>query len=252
MLTFGQQKEKEEKVNKYLNEIKKYQTDNKFNEINSVDEKSFKEIERSLYEAKEIGEDVLEDSLTKDHYRWMEDIKKDKNNLTKKVKYGIVEGQIIDEIIKRHTYFNGVLIRVPVFMKAKILSYTPGYDKFGFRVIMKVQPEEILKCKVPYLLLNEFEVYFRDWGEGVSIERDFKVGKSYMIPIWYRPDIDITETKYSVATFVDKNGSRFLIDNGLMHDDYNIFGLGETVNWKVFADTVKSKIASIVNQENKK
>jgi len=249
-LSFGQQNEKELKVNKILNLFKKYQIDRKFEKISSLDDTSLREIEKALYEAEEVGHDLFNDSLVSDHYRWEGEVKKDKNKRYEKVQYGSVYVLMLKEIEKRYGYFDETLVRVHAFIKAKIISISSKSDNHGGRIILKVQPEETLKCRVPYMLQPEFEVWYLNW-EGVAPEDDFKEGKTYMIPIWYRPD-NIPETKYSVATFVDYNGSRFLVENGIMHDKYNIFKLGESVNWKVFADTVKNKIGTILNPETKK
>lgn len=251
ILSFAQQNEKELKVNKILNILKKYQSDKKYNDLKSLDDPSFREIEKALYEAEEVGHDLYRDSLARDHYRWMGEVEKDKKNIFKKVKYGAVDVAILDEINNRYGYFEETLVRIHAFIKAKIISISPGYDNFGYRVVLKVQPEETLKCRVPYMLQPEFDVYYRHW-ENVNPEDDFKEGKTYMLPIWYRPDEDIPETKYSVATYIDNNGSRFLVENGIMHDKYNVFKLGENVNWKTFAETAKNKIDVIINAGVKK
>lgn len=233
-----------------INIFKKYQSDEKIEKIQYLDEPSFREVEKALYEAREYGQDLYKDSLNKDNARWESEVKKDRNNVYKKMRYPTVEIVILEEIKKRYGKFEENLAIIDAFMKAKIISISPGYDDFGYRVILKVQPEETLKCRVPFMLQPEFEVYYRYYGY-VDPADDFKEGKSYMLPIWYRPDKDISETKYSVATFVDDHGSRFLVENGIMHDKYNAFNLGENVDWKVFADTVKTKISNIINQEKK-
>jgi len=183
-LSLAQESEKALKVSKYLNTLKKYQKEKAHKSIKKLEDKDFKIIVKEVYEAEEIDPHGKNKIFEEDHNRWISEIKTDKNKLYKNVKYGVVEGTILNEIKKRYSNLIYILVRVPIFVKAHVISIKEDFDKDGFRkYVLKLKPEYIIKGKVDFINQPEFEVYYRNY-EGVTPDKDFKVDKSYLLPIW--------------------------------------------------------------------
>jgi hypothetical protein len=247
VLCFAQENEKAIKVEKYVNTLKAYQSGMKYRDFDKMDDHNFKLILKEMYEAKEIAPEELNKIFARDHERWVKEDTANKNDLLKSVKYGILEQQILDQAKKRYPILIYILLRIPVFIRAKILSSELVYDKNGFpKYVLKLKPEQIIKGKVPIITKDEFEVYYRNY-EGVPQSRDYKIGKSYLFLLWDRNEL--ANPGLSVATWVDGHGSRFLITNNILHDEYNIFNMGKEVNWNLFVKKINDMIYKITNSK---
>jgi len=107
---------------------------------------------------------------------------------------------------------------------------------------MELKSEHKIKGKLPFLNQSSFKVYFRNY-EGVVPEKDYKIGKSYLIPLWDRYEPGNPE--FAVATWADEHGARFLVENNILHDEFNVFGMGTDVNWDTFKKEINKTIFSI-------
>jgi|GEM_PF-6940880 len=86
ILCSAQQSEKTSKIEKYINTLKKYQNSGEYTNLKYLDDKHFKAIVKEYYEATETAPTELKQIFENDHQRWMEDVKRDRNNLKKNVK----------------------------------------------------------------------------------------------------------------------------------------------------------------------
>lgn len=241
----AQQNEKELKLNNYLNTLKKYQTNKAYTEFGRKNDKDFKLIVKATYEAIEIAPDELHDIFALDHVRWEEEVKSDRNKMYANIKYGVVQRVILDEIKNRYSEVFYLLTRIPIFIKAKVISIKEGSDDAGFaKIVIKLKPEKIIKGKESFIFEQEFDVYYRNY-ELVPSSKEFKVGNSYLILLWDRNEP--ANPEFAVATWVDEQGSRFLIEDDVLYDEHNIFNMGTKVGWDEFVKNINDKIYRIIN-----
>ncbi len=137
------------------------------------------------------------------------------------------------------------MTRIPVLLKAKVVSINEESVAGFSKMVIKLQPEEIIKGKLTFLKGNELTVYYR-YYEAVPSSNDFKVGESYFLPIWDRHEPENPE--FAIATWVDGHGSRFLIKDGFLHDEFNFFEMGTKIEWAEFKSTLEKIIYKIHNE----
>ena len=225
--------------------VDQYQNNKAYKEFKNMDDEEFKVIVKEAYEAKEIAPFELNDIFEQDAYRMDEEIKLDRKNKNYTRKYGTVEAVLMEQIKKRYSEVDYVLTRLQVFIKAKILSIREEDEGDGFlRILVRLKPEQIIKGKAPVINEPEFEVYFRRY-EMVLPEKDFKVGKSYLFPLFDRNEPNNPEL--AIATWVDGFGSRFLVENNVLNDEYNFFKMGTNISWDDFVKNINNKIFGITN-----
>ena len=228
-LCCAQKTEKTIKLERYLDVLQNYQED-VYSKFMALDDKEFHHIMKLAYEESEISSSELL-KITKED-----------------VLYRNAHGSFLRTVADRYSYIIKNLIRLPVFVKAKILS-SKEVNKSGFRQINFIlKPEQILKGKESFLNLSEFEVYYREY-EYVSASKDYKIGKTYLFPLWDRGESD--NIIFAIATFVDGgHGYRFMVENNVLHDDANYFGMGTEVNWDDFVKGINEIISRIINEKD--
>lgn len=215
-------------INNYLNTLKKYQKEGAYAELDKMEDKDFNVIMKEAYEAIEIAPTEITKIMLTD------------------MAYNNAQSDFLRILKKRYSRFLYALIRVPIFVKAKIITRREVM-KGGFRQInLRLEPEYIIKGKESFLFQSEFEVYYREY-EHVSESKDFKIGKSYLFPLWDRGEPDNSD--FAIATWVDGRGSRFLIENNLLHDEYTFFDMGTKVRWDVFVKNINETISKIINEK---
>jgi|GEM_PF-1148582 hypothetical protein len=212
----------------------------------------FKIIVKAIYEACEIDPVELRRTINQDPEKNKKEIKEDvaKNQQIEKP-YGLIEGAFEGELKKHFSNTIYLLTRIPVYVKAKVLSIRQieeyntlgGHSIRSDKYIIRLQAEKVIKGKIPLIEQPEFEVYYRYWE---PVSKDYIVGNSYLFLIWNR-DVDDTPWQYAVATFIDEHGGRLLVKNNILYDDYNIFGLGKEVKWTDFVNAINDKIYRIKN-----
>jgi hypothetical protein len=245
VLGISQQNEKTIKIDKYLNILQEFQINKEYEMLGNLQEHEFKLIIKEMYEAIEIAPVELNAIFADDHNRWIEEIKFNRNNLYYKVKYGIVQNALLDEVKKRYSEIIYILIRVPVLIKAQVVSIKEDYDKDGFgKFVLRLKPEQIIKGEVSFINEQEFDVYYRNY-EMIPASKEFKVGKSYLVPLWDRNEP--ANPEFAIATWIDKSGSRFLIENETLYDEHNIFNMGTKVKWVEFVKNINDLIFRIKN-----
>jgi hypothetical protein len=219
----AQQSEKEIKINKYISTLKKYQKNKPYRNFNKLTDLEFKIILKEIYEAIEISPNEVNDIFVEDNNRWKHEIKMDKKNDKIKSKYGLVYYFTLEEVKKRYSEVVYLLIRIPVFIKGTIISIREDYNDDGFgRYVIKMKPEQVIKGTLPVIHEQEFDIYYRNYDR-VFPQKDFKVGNSYLFPLWDRNEPNHPEL--AVATWIDEHGSRFLIKDGFLFDEHNISAL---------------------------
>lgn len=254
-----------EKVFNYLNLLKSYQ--NEFDEkvmrsfqlkpgTKDTNEKALKEMTKMMFEAIEENPVVFEKKCREDYLKLSEELKDDlrfynKNRKTEPM--GMIHGTFLRIIQHRFPTYVYNLVRIPIFLKAKVISITKYSDTLEItektkmpsaRMILELEPEIVVKGKDTSLNGNEFKVYFRYW-EPIDPNKDFVVGKSYLIPIEYR-NFEYN-VPYAVAAWIDENGGRFLVENNILYDEKNTFGLGKKVKWEEFIKDINIKVNKIKN-----
>jgi len=227
-LCCAQKTEKVLTVEAYLDALQDYQEDG-YSKYMALDEKEFNHLIKEAYEAIEIGSsDILK--ITK--------VDVPKRN---------AQGDLLRAIGFKYPNIIKYLISIPVYIKARIVS-SEEVNKGGFRQInLILKPEQIIKGKEPFLNQSEFEVFYREY-EYVPDSLDYKIGKSYLFPLWDRgePENEI----FAIATFLDgTNGYRFLVENDVLYDDANYFGMGTKVNWSDFVKNINEIITNIINEK---
>lgn len=227
IMCFAQEEERTIKSEKYIDALQNCQGES-YSKFMAIDDKEFNHIVRLAYEAIEIASTEI--------------LRKTKDDIPLRN----AQGDFFRVIKERYSYILKNLIRIPVFVKAKILS-SEEVNKGGFRQInLKLKQEYIIKGKETFLLQPEFEVYYREY-EYVTESNDYKIGKSYLFPLWDRGE---PENKiFSIATWLSGDGSRFLVENGVLHDENNNFKMGTEVNWDDFVKSINEMIFKIVNEK---
>ena len=191
-----------------------------------MDSTRFKEVVKTAYEAIEIASSEL-------------------LNITKAdTGYRNAQGDFLRAVKKRYSDIYKILIQIPVFVKAKIVS-VKELNKGGFRQInLGLEPEYILKGKEPFLSQPEFEVFYREY-EYVPDSLDYKVGKSYFFPLWDRGEKK--NQMFAIATWISGDYSRFLIEDDVFHDKNNFFKMGPKIKWNEFILHLENMISKIVD-----
>lgn len=78
---------------------------------------------------------------------------------------------LLNNIQQRYSKFIHELVRISIYVKAKIIS-SREFNNHGWRQInLVLKPKFVLKGKEPFLFKEEFEVYYREY-EYVPKERD--------------------------------------------------------------------------------
>lgn len=254
------------KLNEYFKLLQSYQTkvnqeisplfEQKNKLVDSTQEKSLKKTVKAMYEAIEESPVELEKENMKNYKKLSSELKEDLQYYNKNRKIepiGTVHGTFLRLIDNRYPKYVYYLTRIPIFMKAKVVAIksildtfeiVPGRKISSSRMIMKLQPEIIIKGKNLVQSESEFEVYFRYW-EQIENTKDFKIGKSYLIPAYYRGD-ELFPT-YAIATWLDDNGGRYLVESNSFYDEKNTFGMGNEVNWDDFVKVMNNRIFKIKN-----
>lgn len=254
-LISAQQSEKFNKINEHLNTLKKYETNDGFKELENMDHNNFKKFIKEVYEVREIAPKELYQTLQ----AVIENQKKDNTSSSVAFNAYRVHELSLDMIRGKYSRLTYLLTRIPIFVKATVLSkreivlpqkYEGRKNRKNivrnyYITVLKLRSEEIIKGKVDFLNNSEYEVWYINW-ENVPSQKDFQIGKTYFIPIWYRKDPDI-ETEYSVATWVSDQGTRFLVENNAIQDEYNVFGFGRLVRWNDFTGKIRDHINKIKN-----
>jgi hypothetical protein len=225
-LCIAQENEKAIILNKYLDTLKNYQV-NGYSKFMSMNDKEFNHIMKEVYEAIEIASPEIM-----------------RNN---DINMHGAKNYFLRAVQDRYSYIIKNLIRIPVFVKAKILSSRIVY-KSGFgQINLTLKPEYVVKGKEPFLKQPEFEVFYREY-EYVPKEKDYKIGKSYLFPLWYRGPQE--DTIFAIATFIDGgHHTRFLVENNVLHDDVSYFGMGTEVKWDNFVKNINEMIYSIIHEK---
>ena len=221
-LCFGQQNEKAKILNKYLDSLKNYQVDG-YSKFMTMGENEFKHIIIDAYKAIEIASPEMKKIFD--------------------INYYTAYSCFLRAVKSRYSYFLTTLIRVPIFVKAKILSKNEVKKGSFFQINLKLKPEYRLKGKEQFLSQPEFEVYYREY-ENVPKDKDYKVGESYLFPLWDRAEPD--NKIFAIATWMDGHGSRFLIKDNLIYDEYNFFNLGLEINWDYFIQKFNEMITQVL------
>ncbi len=152
---------------------------------------------------------------------------------------------IIKFIEVKHSSFLASIVTIPVLVKAKVISSRiVTIDGWG-QINLLLEPEYIIKGKPDFLKDKNFEVYYRNY-ELVPDSMDYKTGKSYLFPLWDRdePDNEIL----AIATWMDKHGSRFLVEDGLLNDRWHFFSKESKMSWDNFMSLMDDVIYKINNE----
>lgn len=224
-LCIAQKNEKTKILNKYLDTLKNYQVDG-YSKFMALGEKEFENIIKDAYKAIEIASPDLKKRFDINYYN--------------------AYGGFLRAVKSRYSYFLTTLIRIPIFVKAKILSKNGVTKGSFFQYNLKLKPEYVLKGKEQFLTQPEFEVYYREY-ENVPQEKDYKVGESYLFPLWDRAELD--NSIFAIATWMDGHGSRFLVKNNLIYDEYNFFNFGTEINWDIFVKKIHEMIKKILAEK---
>lgn len=226
-LCFAQENEKSIKLEKYLGNFQNY-NDSSYYEFLKLGDNEFNHIVKEAYEAIEIASPEL-------------------LNITRSnISYRNAQGKFLQVVAQRYSHILETLIRIPIFVKAKILS-SQEVGKGGFSQInLKLEPELIIKGKELFLNQPDFEVFYRRY-EMVPEEVDYKIGKSYLFPLWDRgePENQI----FAIATWVSGDGSRFLVEDSVLHDENDFFKMGIEVSWDEFVKNINEMISCIINEK---
>ena len=65
------------------------------------------------------------------------------------------------------------------------------------------------------------------------------------MPLWNR--VIENNPPLAVATVFDGNGARFLVKDGILHDNYNAFQMGNEINWSDFFKKFNDRVYRIKN-----
>ena len=134
--SFAQDSVKTEKQNKLITVFKNYQQAKKTKKeaVSKIGNSSLKEVVKTLYEANEIEPIAFNKILYDDHQRWLKDTDINVNNKRPKLEqYQILYGEFLNQIRNNFPRYVYWLTRIPVFVKAKIVSitYENKVSKFG-------------------------------------------------------------------------------------------------------------------------
>lgn len=212
--------------NLYLKTLEKYSEEN-YSNFKSMSDSEFSALVKITYEGIESAPSkVLEHIQSNMHAR-----------ATQLDIYRLMQ--------EKNSYLLYAFVAVPVFIKAKVISITEK-NVGGFRQMnLMLKPEYIIKGKEPALQNENLEVFHR-YYEFIPDSLDYKVGKSYLFPIWDRGEQP--DSILAIATWFDKHGSRFLIENGLIHDPFNIFSEAKINSWDNFLQFIEDLITNIQNE----
>ena len=246
---------KTEKLNNFINTFKPYSQKSfwEYKKLRSVDYDSIKEVVKVIYEAIECAPIEVNSIERLDKKMWEDDLKKNKNNPPSVEPCGFVIRHFTSMIEEKYPPLISALTSIPIFVKAKIESIDTGIVdvKIGKnsishikKLIAKLNIEDVVKGNMILKGKHEFSTYYCYW-ENVAQENDYKIGKSYLFPLWNRDPDD--KPAFAVATYLDKHGARFLVANDILYDYYNIFGLGKEVKWTDFVNAINDKIYRIKN-----
>lgn len=219
----AQENEKTRTFNNFLDTLRNYQTDT-YNRFERMDGKNFNAIIAETYKSILLSPSEIANLFHSD------------------IKYATVFNDLMYLIKKRYSYYIQTIIRIPIFIKAKIISSTEE-NKSGFRQInLTLKPKYIIKGVEPFLSKPEFTVFYREY-EYVPKDKDYKIGESYLFPLWDRGEKE--NSIFAIATWVDGNGSRFLIKNNILFDEYNFFNRGTEIKFDDIVKEVNETILSI-------
>jgi hypothetical protein len=207
-LCLAQESDKNVKLTNYLKSIENQELDS-YEKVAALNTKEFNHLLKEAYEAIEIASsDLLKISQSDANY--------------KEVSRNLLRG-----VLERYSYSLETFIRIPIFVKAKILS-SQEFSKGGFgQINLRLEPELIIKGKE--LFLNH------------------KIGKSYLFPLWDRgePENQI----FAIATWISGDGSRFLVEDNVLHDENDFFKMGIEVSWDEFVKNINEMISCIINEK---
>jgi predicted DNA binding CopG/RHH family protein len=226
-LCLAQENDKNIKLADYLKSIENQHLEN-YSTVASLSTTDFNHLLKEAYEAIEIASSDLLKITQAD------------------VNYRNANSNLLRQVEARYSSILGTLIRIPIFVKAKILS-SQEVSKGGFSQInLRLEPELIIKGKEIFLNQPDFEVFYRRY-EMVLEEVDYKIGKSYLFPLWDRgePENQI----FAIATWISGNGSRFLVEDSVLHDENDFFKIGIEVSWDEFVKNINEMISCIINEK---
>lgn len=221
--------------------------------LSKINEGSLKKTVKTIYEANENAPIEVKKILKEDHIRWLKDTVVNEEKRSKAEQYQVIMGQfenLIKSRYQRYVYWN---LRIPVFVKAKILNIKSenklaemsGHTNITYtRYIVTAKIEEVLQGQTFIGNKKEFELYYVYW-EPAEPENDFRVGKTYLLPLWNR-EID-DNPPLAVSTVFDNHGARFIVENDFLIDNYNAFQLGNKIKWSDFLNKFNDRIYRIKN-----
>jgi len=213
-----------EKLENLIEVFENYKEDSDL-KLSNLDNSSFNNILKLTYEAIEASPSEFLPLIAEDK------------------SFGAALGGLLRTIPIKYSYFLENIILIPIFVKAKIIS-RKEVNKGKFRQLnLMLEPEKILKGKESFLYEKQFEVFFREY-EHVPDSLDFKIGKTYLFPLWDRNEEK--NQMFAIATWIDKIGGRFLIEDGYLYDRNEFFNLGKKVSWEKFVDEFELMVKRII------
>jgi hypothetical protein len=108
--------------------------------------------------------------------------------------------------------------------------------------------EEVFKGNSKYKIGNNVSFFFYDKWETDSVLHIYNIGQEYFVPLeprkggWLFPG---EINPLALIMYLDKSQGFYPIENGYLIDTYNFFGFGKKIEYNVFDQNLRNKIAEI-------